>query len=185
MARPSKLTPHQWQEVEARRATGEGWRSIAKAFGVDESTIRVRGKDFPAIPAVRETAQKIVDARTAMAELPAAHQYTAMRLADHLQNIGNSLAEAASLGAGTAKLLQQHAAKEAAEIATAPTPAAKGDCLRTVQALTKVANEASHIGLNLLAAQARERNRPSDDLTPAAAVLGAAVPVFNITLADE
>lgn len=179
MPRPPKLTPEQRAEINLRRASGETFRSIAKLFGVDEST--VRGNVSPQIPQVQQTAQKIADAREALAALPPAHQQTALSLADKLRSISVSLAEAACIGAATAHTLQQHASKEAAKIEQAE-PEQAGNHLRTVAALTKVANEASHIGLNLLAAN-RERGRTAGDDAPLVPQ-GAPVPIFNISLAS-
>ena len=149
MARPSKLSPAQWAEVERRAAEGESVAALAKAFGVGRSTIsdRVSGVS----DRVRETAHKVAEAQTALAALPVAQQYTALTLADKLRNISASLASAAELGAATAHRLHALANSEVAKVDDAE-PMASLDSLRNVGVLTKLANESSHIALNLLAA---------------------------------
>lgn len=149
MARPSKLSPEQWAEIERRSAEGESSRSLAKQFGLDEAAIRRRVN--PHTPRIKETADKIVAARAALAELPASQQYVALNLADKLRSISTSLASAADLGAKTAHRLQSLANSQVAKVDDADPMKSIG-ALRDVGVLTKLANDSASIALNLLAA---------------------------------
>lgn len=150
MARPSKLTPDQWAEVERRALEGaESLRAIAKEFGIDEAAIRRRVN--PQTPQVRRVAEKLADAHTELAALPRPQQYMAVSLADKLRNISTSLAAAAELGAATAHRLSALANSEVTKVDDAD-PLASAENLRGVHALTKLANDSASIALNLIAA---------------------------------
>lgn len=149
MARPSKLSPEQWAEVERRASEGESIRSLARSFGVDESSIRARVS--PQTPRVKEVAQKVVEAREALATLPVPQQYVALSLADKLRSISTSLASAAELGAKTAHRLHSLANSQVAKVDDAEPMKSLGE-LRDVGVLTKLANDSANIAINLLAA---------------------------------
>jgi hypothetical protein len=176
MGRPSKLSPEQWSEVERRLAEGEPRRALAREFGVDESAIRARVSTQT--PRIKAAAQKVVEAREALAELPVSQQYTALSLADKLRSISGSLASAAELGAKTSHRLHSLANSEVAKVDDAK-PMASLENLRNVGVLTKLANESAHVALNLLAAN-KDRVKQLDD--DAAGIGGPAAPMFNITL---
>jgi hypothetical protein len=163
MARPSKLSPEQWAEVERRAAEGESTRALAREFGVDEAAIRRRVS--PQTPRIKEVAAKVVEAREALATLPPAQQYVALNLADKLRSISVSLAAAAELGSKTAHRLQALANSEVSKVDDAH-PLESLDNLKSVGVLTKLANDSSHIALNLLAANketVKEANAPKPD----------------------
>lgn len=149
MARPSKLSPAQWAEIDRRSAEGESARALAREFGVDEAAIRRRVN--PHTPRIKEVAAKVIEAREALASLPVSQQYVAITLADRLRNISNSLASAAELGAATSHRLSALANTEVAKVDDA-TPLASIEQLRGVSALTKLANDSASIALNLMAA---------------------------------
>ncbi|MDP3164381.1 MAG: Hin recombinase [Hydrogenophaga sp.] len=159
MARPSKLTPAQWAEVERRAAEGEGARALAKAFGVDEAAIRRRVN--PQTPRIKEVAAKVVAARDALAELPVAQQYTALSLADKLRSISVSVASAAVLGARTGHRLHALANSEVSKVDDA-NPLQSIETLRNVGVLTKLGNDSLAPALNLLSAN-KDRIKAEDD----------------------
>jgi hypothetical protein len=151
MARPSKLSPAQWREVERRAAAGESIAALAKEFGVGRSTVSERVSVIS--DAVRETAHKVAAAQTALAALPVAQQYNAISLADKLRNISASLAAAAECGAATAHRLAALANGEVQKINDAEIMKPESlEAMRGVAALTKLSNEAASTGLNLLSA---------------------------------
>lgn len=154
MARPSKLSPEQWDEIERRLPT-EGASALGREFGISEAAIRKKFGSNQTVGAnsskVRGVAQKIADARDALAELPVRQQYVAVSLAERLRNISSSLASAAELGAATAHRLHALANSEVAKVDDAE-PMDSIEKLRNVGVLTKLANESSHVALNLLAA---------------------------------
>jgi len=161
MARPSKLSPQQWLEVEGRLAAGESRRALAREFGVSEGAIRQR-VPTQTTQQVRTAAQKLADGRLAVAALPTvADQYNATSLAEKLVNISRSLASSAELGAATAHRLHALANSEVAKVDDAE-PMASIESLRNVGVLTKLANDSSHIALNLLAAN-KARIKAADD----------------------
>ncbi len=159
MGRKSKLSPEQWAEVERRLAEGEVRRALAREFGISEGAIRLR---IPTQTAqVQQVAQKLADARGALAELPVGQQYVALSLADKLRNMSASLASAAELGAKTSHRLQALANTEVAKVDDAD-PLKSVDALKGVSALTRLANDSASIALNLLAAN-KERVKAMDD----------------------
>jgi hypothetical protein len=85
----------------------------------------------------------------------------AVSLAERLRNISASLASAAELGSATAHRLHALANSEVAKVDDAE-PMASLDSLRNVGVLTKLANESSHIALNLLASN-KERMAQQDE----------------------
>lgn len=147
MARPSKLTPAQWAEVERRAAEGESHSALAREFKVGVSTVSARVSRVS--ETVRKVAHKVADAQQALEALPVKQQLQAVNLADKLRNISASLASAAELGAMTAHRLQSLANTEVAKVDDAE-PLTSIDKLKSVGVLTKLANDSASIALNLL-----------------------------------
>jgi hypothetical protein len=180
MARPSKLTDAQWAEVQRRLLAGESARALAREFPVSESAIRQRlgrVEDISAQSAqVRETAEKLVVARTALEALPLAHRAAAETLADQLHSISRSLASAAELSAKTSHRLHAMANGALQEVDDSKPfhDEASVLALRTVATLTKMGNEAAQTPINLLAAN-KEKIRalevPDPDDAPTSGVL--------------
>lgn len=153
MARPPALSSEQIAQARLRRAAGEGVRALATEYGVSPSVMhRAVGEQTERI---RNVAIQIADSRAALAELPLAHQQTALSLAEKLRNISMSLAAAGELGAKTAHRLQHLANAEVVRVDDAD-PMASIENLRNVGVLTKLANDSASIAINLLAA-----NRPT------------------------
>lgn len=149
MGRKSKLTPDQWNEIQKRHIDGESLRSLAKEFGVSESSARERISAQSA--QIKTVANQIVTAERALAQLPVSAQITAQNLASKLRAISDNLASAAQYGAATAHRLSALANSEVAKVDDAD-PLASAEKLRGVAALTTLANESGKIALNLLAA---------------------------------
>ena len=149
MARPSKLTPEQWAELERRLASGEKAADLAREYGISNTQISLRVSKHS--KKVQETAQKLAEAQTALAELPVAQQYAAVSLAEKMRAISVSLANAAELGAKTAHRLHALANSEVAKVDdTRPLDPDSIEALKGVGVLTKLANESSQIAVNLL-----------------------------------
>lgn len=166
MARPSKLSPAQWVEIERRILAGETARALGKEFGISEAGIRKKFGANQTISAqssqVRAAAEKIADANNALEALPIAQRGVAMGLAEKLRNISSSLASAAELGARTAHRLQALANTEVAKVDDAE-PLASAASLKGVMVLTKLANDSASIALNLLAANKETVQKLHDD----------------------
>lgn len=91
--------------------------------------------------------------QTALAELPVAQQYQAISLAEKLRSISSHLAGAAEFGAATAHRLSGIAHGKVQEIDDAkPLDAESMEALKGIAVLTRMANDASTIGVNLLSA---------------------------------
>lgn len=179
MARPSKLTPEQWQQIERRLAAGEGPSALAREFGVGKSTIS--GRVSAHSERVREVAIKVAEAQTALSTLPVAQQHNALNLADKLRSISTSLASAAELGAKTAHRLSALANSEVAKVDDAK-PLESVESLRGVSALTKLANDSASIALNLLAANKEAVQRMG---APAESDPASMAPVLNVTVTQH
>jgi hypothetical protein len=164
MGRKSKLTEKQWEEIGRRLLAGEKGRALAKEFGIAESTIRER---FSAQHAeIKSVAHQVVAAESALKALPISAQIAVFNLADHLRSISGHLASAGNYGAATAHRLTAIAHANVQKIDDAkPLDADSIEALRGVAALTKLANEASTIGLNLLSAN-KEAVRDAQDDEP-------------------
>jgi len=176
MARPSKLTQAQWDDIERRMSAGEKASDLAREFDVHPSQLTRRVSQVS--QQVRNVAQKVAEAQTALAELPARQQYSALSLAEKLQNISQSLAAAAELGAATSHRLSALANVEVSKIDDAKVLSTESmDAMRGVAALTKLANDSSSIALNLLAAN-KDKKGDQPDMADLA-------PVFNVTVTSE
>lgn len=107
-------------------------------------------------------------------------QYIAVSLAEKLRNISQSLASAAEHGAATAHRLNALANGEVSRVDDAD-PMASLENLRNVGVLTKLANDSSHIALNLLAANKDRMQKMDEDGAGGESM----APVFNVTLTND
>lgn len=166
MGRPSKLSPDQWKEIASRMDRGEGVRALAREFGISPGQISNRFSKQS--ERVREVAGKLAEAQTALAALPAIQQHQALSLADELRQISTHLAGAAKFGSATAHRLAGVAHAKVQEMDDAdPLSAQSLETLKGVAALTKLANEAGSLGVNLLAAN-KETVKAINDRPPTA-----------------
>lgn len=181
MARPSKLSPGQWAEIERRIAGGEGVRDLAKEFGVSPGAISQRGFSKQS-KRVQEVAHKVAEAQTALAELPVAQQYTAISLAAKLRSISESMAAGAELGAKNFHRLSSMANTELQKVDETNLQQSEGS-LKAVAVLTKMANEAAASPINLLAANKETIKKLNDGDGDPDTPGGGLVPIFNVTMA--
>lgn len=164
MGRKSALTPEQWIEIERRHLVGsESINSLAKEFKVDESTIRKKinpnkpegGKTAKPLLALAsekvEADKRVKDISAEIAELPFARQEIVNTLTTKLSRISDHIASAAEFAAASAHRLSGIAHDQVQKIDDAQ-PELTIAALQRFGALTKLANEASHIPINLLAA---------------------------------
>jgi AcrR family transcriptional regulator len=168
MGRPSKLTDAQLHEAEQRLLAGESRRAVADSLGVSETALRKRFGSR--IEQIKTVANQIVANERALQALPISSQINAANLASKLRAISDNLASAAHHGAATAHRLNALANAEVSRVDDAD-PMASLDNLRNVGVLTKLANDSSHIALNLLAANKETIKKmdepPPDELPPA------------------
>ena len=172
MGRPSKLTDEQWARLEKRLLAGETATSLGREFGLRESAIRKRfGSHKKDSAKVREVAQTIAVAQTALESLPPSQRVAAVSLADKLRSISDSYASAAELGARTAHRLHALANAEVNKVDDAdPLSDESITAMKGVSLLTKLGNDALVPASNLLSAN-KERMLPpaptGDGETPA------------------
>lgn len=171
MPRPSKLSPAQWKEVERRALQGESASALGREFGVSEGAIRKRIAGERSISEqstkVREVAEKLADAEIALRALPLGQRQVAIDLSEKLRSISSSLASAAELGAKTAHRLHALANSEVGKVDdAAPLSTESINALKGVGVLTKLANESSHVALNLLAANKETVTRLNEQPEP-------------------
>lgn len=159
----SPLTNKQWETIQARLLAGEkGWR-LAKEYGVSETAIRKRfGSRTKTIKTV---ANQLAAAELAFNELPTSSKIIVRELADELKDISSHLAKAARYGAMTSHRLSGIAHAQVDKIDDA-NPMESQEVLQGIAALTRLANDSSNIGLNLLNAnkKAVEDNKPADGI---------------------
>lgn len=166
MGRKSALSPEQWAEVERRHLIdGESINSLAKEFGVNEGTIRKKinpnkSEQEKSEKPLRVLAQekieaerKIRDISEVVSTLPMVRQSTFNDLVRSLQEISGHAASAGAYGMATAHRLAGIAHMKAAEIDdAAPLTEESVQALKGIAVLSRMANEASEIGMNLLRA---------------------------------
>lgn len=151
MGRPSKLTDKQWEQIGKRLLGGEKAAPLSREYGVSKALISARFSERT--ETIKEVANQIVATETALSFLNISEQMAARSIADDLKAISTHLAGAARFGAATAHRLSGIAHNKAAEIDdAAPMDEKSRQSLHDVAVLTKMANEASDIGLNLLKA---------------------------------
>lgn len=151
MGRPSKLTDVQWEKIEKRLLAGDSNADLSREFGVSKASISTRFSKR--IETVKTVANQIVETETALSKLNVSEQIAARSLADELKSISIHLAGAARLGAITAHRLSGIAQAKAQEVDDAkPMDDQSRTALQDISALTKMANGAAEIGLNLLRA---------------------------------
>ncbi len=150
MAKKSPLSDAQWKEIEKRLLAGEGSRALSRVYGVPESTIRTRLSAHTA--QVKKVANQVIEAEQNFYALPIAAQISAQTLINELRSISIHLAAAARYGAMTAHKLNGIANQQMEMIdETDLSPDSQSmETLRTVAALTEVANKSSQTGINLL-----------------------------------
>jgi hypothetical protein len=149
MGRKSSLTEKQWAAIGKRLIDGESTSALAREYGVGKSTISERFSERT--NRVKATAGLIVKAETALSSLSISEQISARSLADDLRSISGHLAGAANYGAATAHRLSGIAHGKVAEIDdAAPLDDDSMNALKGIAVLTKMANDSSVIGMNLL-----------------------------------
>lgn len=149
MARPSKLSEAKWEELKRRLLAGEKAADLAREYGVSPSAISMRVSKR--IETVKSVANQILDADKALKQLPVAEQIMTITLVDELKAISTHLAGAGRFAAASAHRLAGIAHEQVQQIDDAQ-PEKTLAAIQRFGALTKMSNEASHIPMNLLAA---------------------------------
>jgi AraC-like DNA-binding protein len=160
MGRKSVLSLEQWTEIERRiLVDNEQVQTVAKEFGVNESTVRRKIKPTGENP-MQKILHGLAEAKAKndmeskriseqIAELPYQKREIVLDLSRRLANVSNNLMSAAEYGSATALRLNAIANIQLQKIDdSAPDP----DIVRMVHGFTETANKAAYQGLELLKA---------------------------------
>ena len=164
MGRPSKLTDAQWSEIQRRLLAGEKQAALAREFGISKATLGERVSKRT--ETIRTVAKDIVRAEIALHKLPVSEQFLAVTLAEELKAISGHLAGAARFSAATSHRLAGIANAKVQEVDDAEPTEKSELALKSLAVLQRMANDASVIPLNLLAANkalVERNNAPSED----------------------
>ena len=145
--RPSKLTDHQLDTIKARIARGEKPSHLAREFCVSRSTLSERVSEQ--VGKIKSVAHGLVEAETALKSLTPSDQVAAVDFAAKLRSISEHLQSAGEIGSRTAHRLATMARTQLDRVNDAE-PLESQEAVRSAAVLTRMASEASEIGLNML-----------------------------------
>lgn len=151
MGRPSKLTPEQWEQIHRRLIKGEKPADLSREFGISKTRIseRFAGR-FETVKAV---ANQMLAAETAFQALPITEQIETVSVLNDLRAMSKHLGAAGKFSAATSHRIAAIANAQAERIDDAdPTTGDSMNALRTIAALTDLANKAAVIPSAILAA---------------------------------
>jgi hypothetical protein len=151
MARPSKLTDAQWEAIGKKLLNNEtSAAELAREYGVSKGIISQRFSKR--IETVKTAAGLIVQANQTLELLNVSERVEAFNLAESLKAISGYGASAARNGMMTADILSSVALKQARSVGADLPLEENAETIKSVIAISRGANEAASIGLNLLAA---------------------------------
>lgn len=149
MGRPSKLNELQWTSIKNRLLRGELKSALAKEYGIGVTTITDK---FPgSLKELKDLANQMVSVEATFQTLPFADRVSVLSLTEDLKAISSHLAAAAKFGSATAHRLSGIAHAKVLEIDDAePLNEQSMESLKGIAVLTRMSNDASNIGINLL-----------------------------------
>ena len=147
MGRKSKLTEKEWDELSRRALAGTPVRQLAREVGISESSIRE--KISAQNRKIKRLAEQKVRVEEEIKALPVSAQTQVSILASEMMAISANLATAGKFGSIVARHSMGIAAKQMAKV-DQNEPMESAEILQGVAALTRIANESSTIGLNLM-----------------------------------
>lgn len=156
MARTSKLTDAQWNDIEKRMLAGEKAAILAKEYGIDRA--QITRKITPSVRNVKTVANQLLTAETALKQLPITQQIATLSLVDELRAISTNLASAGKYGAINANRLSGLANAQLNTVDEEDIESS-GVALKMVSILTDMANESSKVPLGLLNANKDQMQR--------------------------
>lgn len=159
MGRKSKLTDEQWEEIKTRNLAGESLRSLAREFGVGESTAREKVSAQTA--QIKDVAKQILDTKAAISALPVSAQVSAYNLADKMMAVSLNTTDASVAGSLIAKLVNEDAFRKLAKVVEGKKTLTEEDVSSAMKS-AMTANTASKIGIDLLTLASRASNGLSD-----------------------
>jgi len=164
VGRPSKLTDAQWSEIQRRLLAGEKQAALAREFGISKAALGERVSKRT--ETIRSVANDLARAEISLHKLPVSEQFMAVTLAEELKAISGHLAGAARFSAATSHRLAGIANARVQEVDDVNLTDESELTLKSLAVLQRMANDASVIPLNLLAANkalVERNNAPSED----------------------
>ncbi len=145
MKAKKKVTERQWANIErAILRDGESMNSMAKKYGIDESTVRHRVSKLKT-EQIEDAAIKLAEAERDIKALKPVDRIRARSLAEMLTEMSHTMSEVAELGMRNALKLTQIKAQRID--ALMPNDI---DALKEVVLLGDAANKASKLGVDLM-----------------------------------
>jgi hypothetical protein len=149
MARPSKLTDRQWEEIKSRILKGEKAADLSREYGVSKTSISERLSKR--VETMKAVSNQLVSAEQNLKALPVSEQVTVLNFVDDLKAISLNLASAGKFGAINANRLSELANSQLGTVNEETLMTGEGMvALKLVGALQDLANEASKVPLGLL-----------------------------------
>jgi hypothetical protein len=149
MARPSKLTDRQWEEIKSRMLKGEKAADLSREYGVSKTSISERLSKR--VETMKAVSNQLVSAEQNLKALPVSEQVTVLNFVDDLKAISLNLASAGKFGAINANRLSELANSQLGTVNEETLMTGEGMvALKLVGALQDLANEASKVPLGLL-----------------------------------
>lgn len=156
MAVKSKLTDHQWVELEERIVKGETYTSVSKEYNISRRAIYDRLNDK--IKEAEKVALQMVVAKQSYDSLPMTSKISATTIMERLLVISENLTHAAEFAAKNTYKFSR-LANEMLETIDDSKILESSDTLRMVNGLTSMANEASKLPLGLIQANKEQMQR--------------------------
>lgn len=147
MARPSKLSDRQWEEIQKRSLAGEQAADLAREFKVSPATI-CRRVTKPA-QNVKAVANQLVSADAALRSLPVTQQLMALDLAENLRQMAGHIGSAAVYSAASAHRVAA-ALQGVVQRIDDTNPAASMDEMKLAAGMSKLVNDLAVIPTAIL-----------------------------------
>ena len=161
MGQKPKLTADQWKEIELRVVNGEGYRALAREYGVSDAAIRQRVSSR--VKEIKSLAEQMVSTETRLSALPVASQIATQNLAAKYRAITDNMLIAAHNSSISAAALSERAMIENQKVLNDDV-----DSLKRGAALQRMANEAMVIPMGLMTANKESVKKANEekDITP-------------------
>lgn len=149
MARPSKLTDKQWEEIKSRMLHGEKAADLSREYKVSKASISERVSER--VRTMKTISNQLVTAEQELKDLPVSEQLTVLNFVDDLKAISLNLASAGKFGAINANRLSTLANQQINKVTDESIEDGEGlVSLACASRLTDLANEASKIPIGLM-----------------------------------
>lgn len=148
MARPSKLTPAQWADIETRIVQGESISALSREYGISRGAIRDQVSDMA--EKIKSAADQIVKSEQALSALPVSARVSAIDLSQKMMAISQNLAAAAELNSATSIKMAQ-AANIKMQTVDEMSPETHTEAISMAISLVRGSNDAAKMPMDILA----------------------------------